>query len=49
MWVRLTEYVVYMGGMINAYKRLVGKPEGKKPFGRPRRGWEDDICMDLWT
>ena len=26
---------------------LVGKPEGKRPLGRPRRGWEDNIKMDL--
>jgi len=25
---------------------LVGKPEGKRPLGRPRRGWEDNIRMD---
>jgi len=25
----------------------VGKPEGKRPLGRPRRGWEDNINMDL--
>jgi hypothetical protein len=29
------------------YKDLVGKPEGKKPLGRPRRRCEDDIEMDL--
>jgi hypothetical protein len=29
------------------YKVLVGKPEGKRPFGRPRRRWEDGIRMDL--
>jgi hypothetical protein len=29
------------------YKVLVGKPEGKRPFGRPRRRWEDGIKMDL--
>jgi hypothetical protein len=28
------------------YRVLVGKPEGKRPLGRPRRGWEDDIKMD---
>jgi hypothetical protein len=28
------------------YMVLVGKPEGKKPLGRPRRGWEDNIKMD---
>jgi hypothetical protein len=29
------------------YKVLVGKPEGKRPFGRPRRSWEDGIRTDL--
>jgi len=29
------------------YRILVGKPEGKRPLGRPRRRWEDDIKMDL--
>jgi hypothetical protein len=32
---------------INSYKILVGKPEGKKPLGRPRHRWEDNIRMDL--
>jgi hypothetical protein len=31
----------------NAYKVLMGKPEGKRPLGRPRRRWEDGIRMDL--
>jgi hypothetical protein len=30
-----------------AYRALVGKPEGKRPLGRPRRRWEDNIKMDL--
>ena len=30
-----------------SYRVLVGKPEGKRPLGRPRRRWEDDIKMDL--
>jgi hypothetical protein len=30
-----------------AYKSLVGKPEGKKPLGRPRRRWENIIKKDL--
>jgi hypothetical protein len=30
-----------------AYRVLVGKPEGRRPFGRPRRRWEDNIKMDL--
>jgi hypothetical protein len=29
------------------YRVLVGKPEGNRPLGRPRRGWEDNIEMDL--
>ena len=29
------------------YRFLVGKPEGKRPLGRPRRTWEDNIKMDL--
>jgi hypothetical protein len=36
-----------MREMRNAYKILVGKPEGKKPFRRPRHRWEDDIKMGL--
>jgi hypothetical protein len=31
----------------NAYRILVGKPEGKRPLGRPRRMWVDNIKMDL--
>jgi hypothetical protein len=31
----------------NAYKILVGKPEGKSPLGRPRHRWEDNIRLDL--
>jgi hypothetical protein len=31
----------------NAYRLLVGKPEGKRPLGRPRRKWMDNIRMDL--
>jgi hypothetical protein len=33
--------------MRNASNILVGKPEGKRPFGRPRRRWEDNIRMDV--
>jgi len=33
--------------MLNVYRFLVGKPEGRRPLGRPRRGWADNIRMDL--
>jgi len=36
-----------MGDMRNAYKILVGKPEGKRPLGRPRPRWKDNIRMDV--
>jgi hypothetical protein len=36
-----------MGEERTVYKFLVGKPEGKKPLGRPRRRWEDGIRMDI--
>jgi hypothetical protein len=39
-------HVARMGEMRNAYNILVGKPEGKKPFGRPRCRW-DNIRMDV--
>jgi hypothetical protein len=36
-----------MGDVRYAYPILMRKPEGKKPFGTPRRAWEDNIKMDL--
>jgi hypothetical protein len=36
-----------MGEGRGAYRALVGKPEGRRPLGRPRRRWEDNIKMDL--
>jgi hypothetical protein len=39
--------VTRMGEERKVYKVLVGKPEGKRPLGRPRRRWEDGIRMDL--
>jgi len=38
---------VRMGEMRGVYRVLVGKPEGKRPYGRPRHRWEDNIKMDL--
>jgi hypothetical protein len=36
-----------MGEKRKAYRLLVGKPEGRRPLGRPRRRWLDNIRMDL--
>jgi len=36
-----------MDGACSVYRLLVGKPEGKRPLGRSRRRWEDNIKMDL--
>jgi hypothetical protein len=36
-----------MGEGRGLHRVLVGKPEGKRPLGRPRRRWEDNIKMDL--
>ena len=36
-----------MGEGRGVHRVLVGKPEGKRPLGRPRRRWEDSIKMDL--
>jgi hypothetical protein len=36
-----------MGEKRNVYRLLVGKPEGKRPLGRPRRRWTDNIKIDL--
>jgi hypothetical protein len=37
-----------MGEVRGAYNILVGRPEGRRPLGRPRRRWEDNIQMYLW-
>jgi len=39
--------VVRMGEGRSVHRVLVGKPEGKRPLGRPRRRWEDNIKVDL--
>jgi hypothetical protein len=36
-----------MGKVRNAYSILVGKPEGRRPLGRPKRRWDDNIRMDF--
>jgi hypothetical protein len=40
-------HVARMGEKRNTYRILVGKPEGNRPLGRPRRRWVDNIRMDL--
>jgi hypothetical protein len=44
---RWARHVARMGGGRGVYRLLVGKPEGKRPLGRPRRRWEDNIRRDL--
>jgi len=45
---RWTGNVARMGEGRGVHRVLVGKPEGKRPFGRPRRRWEDTIKKELW-
>jgi hypothetical protein len=45
---RWAGHVARMGEERKVHRVLVGKPEGKRPLGRPRRRWEDGIRMDLW-
>jgi hypothetical protein len=45
---RWTWHVARMGEERGVYRVLVGKPEGKRPLGRPRHRWVDNIRMDLW-
>ena len=44
---RWARHVARMGETRGVYTVLVVKPEGKRPLGRPRRRWEDNIKMDL--
>jgi hypothetical protein len=44
---RWAGHVTQMGKKKDACRIWVGKPEGKRPLGRPRRKWEDNIRMDL--
>jgi hypothetical protein len=45
--IRWEGHVARMGEGRGVYRALVGRPEGKRPLGRPRRGWKDNIKMDL--
>jgi hypothetical protein len=45
--IRWARHVVRMVARTYVYRVLVGKPEGKRPLGRRRRRWEDNIKMDL--
>ena len=47
---RILKWVGHIARMeedMSAFKMLTGKPTGKRPLGRPRRRWEDNIRMDL--
>jgi hypothetical protein len=44
---RWAGHVARMGEKRGAYRLLVGRPEGRRPLGRTRRRWEDNIKMDL--
>ena len=44
---RWTGHVAFMGEEREVYRVLVGKPEGRRPLGRPRPRWVDNIRMDL--
>jgi hypothetical protein len=44
---RWAGHVARMGDKSGSYRVLVGKPEGKRPLGRPRHRWEYNIMMDL--
>jgi hypothetical protein len=46
-WMRSFMHIARMEEMSNAYDILVRKPDGKRPHGRPRHRWEDNIRMDL--
>ena len=45
--IRWAGHVARTGEKRGVYRVLVGKPEGKRPLGRPRRRWEDNIKVDL--
>ena len=45
---RRARHVARMGERITVHRVLLGKPEGKRPLGRPRRRWEDNTEIDMW-
>jgi hypothetical protein len=45
--IRWEEHIARMGEKRGVFRVLVGKPDGKRPLGRPRRRWDDNIKMDL--
>jgi hypothetical protein len=45
--IRWAGHVAHIGEVRGTYNILVGRPEGRRPLGRPRRRWEDNIKMDL--
>jgi hypothetical protein len=47
MIARWAGHVARVGKIINLYNTLVGKPKRKRPLGRPRRRWEDNVRMDI--
>jgi len=44
---RWAGHVAHMGKKRGAYRMLMGRPKGRRPLGRPRLRWWDDIKMDL--
>jgi hypothetical protein len=44
---RWASHVAHVGELRNEYKIFVGRPEQKRPLGRPRHRWEDNIRMEL--
>jgi hypothetical protein len=44
---RWAGHIVQRAQMKNSYRLLVGKPEGRRPLGRPKHRWVDNIKMDL--
>jgi hypothetical protein len=47
IWMKWAGHVARMGENTNVYRTLVGEPEGKRPLGRPRRRWVDNIKLNL--